>query len=468
MRPGTIDKLLNDWFGYQAEIKDGGLVVPANDPALRTGPPDVLELRGTIDLRETSPEEAGRQLAAAVPDEFSLHTKEADAHLPREVRIAGGVGLLSELTLLLTKIAIAEPQELAGILSNELIPFLITRFSVTHVTPVVCNSGQQQSYFSFAKIAALTERFGADEAQRRVQNQQALAGFEMSAGFELLYGTEALTRMMPMAYTLPVQRWGCIWHFCGQHGLVFPETAVRSVFGTFPQPITPRSTRASMFAQPPVLQGDDIWRLLRQSVIGINSLMRYLNDPRTFADDNGNVDWMAQLRAYGAVYMLLADLASTNYTMQSYDKATAAFGFLDKLANTKAHMGCPNSDETKIFNSLLSLAQGKELKGLFQQHIATIHPTLGQELIKTTGRVYAGLHRSLARQAEIGDKNEPSRLERLRALRNLTHGPFLRGGRFDKLFLGSEGVVPAEIGTVPWLLMLGLLTDPETFLRAKP
>ena len=131
-------------------------------------------------------------------------------------------------------------------------------------------------------------------------------------------------------------------------------------------------------------------------------------------------------------------------------------------------MGCPESNEPKIFNSLLSLAQGKELKALFQQHVAAVHPTLGQALIKTTGRVYAGLHRNLGRQCDLDERRESPRLERLRALRNLTHGPFLRGGRFDKLFLGSEGVVPAEIGTVPWLLMLGLLTDPETFLRANP
>lgn len=468
IRPGIIEKLLNDLFGYKAVIKGGDLVVPANDPALRAGPPDVLEMKAQIDLRETSLEEVGRQLAATVPNEFAPYTEEADAALPSKVRIAGGVGLLSELTLVLTKIAIADPQALPGILSDELIPLLIDKFSVTHVTPVVINGNQQQSFFTWAKIAALGERFGAKEVERRIQGQQALAGFEMSAGFELLYGTEALTRMIPMAYTLPVQRWGCIWHFQKQHALIFPETGVRSVFGTFPHPITPRSDRVSMFAQPPVLNGDDIWRLLRQSVIGINSLMRYLNDPRTFADDNGNVDWMEQLRAFGAVHMLLADLASTNYTMQSYDKATAAFGFLDKLANMKAHMGCPEKGEPRIFDALLSLAQGKELKRLFKQHIATIHPSLGLELIDTTGRVYAGLHRALARQAELGERRELSRLERLRALRNLTHGPFLRGGRFDKLFLGGGGVVPAEIGTVPWLLMIGLLADPETFLGFKP
>ena len=57
---------------------------------------------------------------------------------------------------------------------------------------------------------------------------------------------------------------------------------------------------------------------------------------------------------------------------------------------------------------------------------------------------------------------------RLRSLRNLRHGTFLRRNQFEELFFDSEGAIPDTISTLPLLLVLGLLSAPKEFLDLRP
>ena len=81
---------------------------------------------------------------------------------------------------------------------------------------------------------------------------------------------------------------------------------------------------------------------------------------------------------------------------------------------------------------------------------------------------YANLHDHL--KIEMGDEgnSEGSRLTRLRADRNLRHGPFLRESRFEKHFVQSRGIVPLDVVAISFLLVLGLVLSPEKFMFSDP
>ncbi|MGH6661957.1 MAG: hypothetical protein ACREB6_10490, partial [Rhodospirillales bacterium] len=91
-RERSFEAFLYEWFGYEAVADGRDVIVPSNDPRLRTGPPDILELGPQIDLGKTNAQEAAKLLAAAVPDEFAEHVPSADAALPKNINIAGGAG----------------------------------------------------------------------------------------------------------------------------------------------------------------------------------------------------------------------------------------------------------------------------------------------------------------------------------------------------------------------------------------
>ena len=88
--------------------------------------------------------------------------------------------------------------------------------------------------------------------------------------------------------------------------------------------------------------------------------------------------------------------------------------------------------------------------------------------MRLVGTTYWSIHRHLKPQSRSPGLSEKARLSFLRDLRNLNHGTFLRGTRFDSLFLEAEGTVPLDLATLPFLLTLGLILDPPAFLSFRP
>ncbi len=466
--PGSADTLLADWFGYKAVPEGDGLVVPDSDRALRAGPADIIEILPRISLLETPHSEVARKLAAAVPDDFDEYFKSAGSELPEDIKIPGGFGNASELYKVTTEVAISTKEHLPEVIDKSLIPFLVDKFNVTHVTPIFIKAIQQQQYFSLAKMALLHNRVSPEEAGELVNRDRVLGGIEMSGALDILNFVDALTRLAPVLFSIPIQRHGCVWHFTANAGKVLPVIGCRGMFQDFVTMLSPRYTKTNMFAHMSPLGEDSIWRLIRQTVFGVNRLMKYLNDPRTFVDGEGNVDWLKQIKAFGAIHLMFADLLSMNCSIEPHQKITVGFGFLDKLANMKNAFSAVERKEPDLFCELLSLDQGKELNRLYQEHIGNVHPDLASEMIDTADRSYKGFHEHLGDEDCTGRNTEAARLQRIRAFRNLSHGTFLRGDKFDHLFLQSEGTVPEEIAAIPFLLMHGLIASPKAFLEYAP
>ena len=467
---GTVDKLLREWFGYSPEIRDGEWYIPGSDPALRSGPPDVLNHGPRLVLDPSNFASVAEKLAASVPSDFDEHVESAMRTIPWGVKLPGEFGLLSEIHLVTTKIAVSTKGKLARCLADELLPLFHDKLKLRYVVPVSLNSSVQQGYFSFAKLAALAEQDPNRDFKRVVEDLKPMAGLEMPAGYDVLLFVDALTRLVPVLFTWPVRRHGCTWHFYGDGFATLPHLATHGLFQDFIAGINPRTADARLHNLHELgnFREDNIWRLIRQAVIGVNRLMAFLNDHRTFRHETGAVDFTRQLKCYGAVRMAFADLLALNFSMEPHSQITFAYGFLDKLANLKKDIGGFASGEGTIATNFASLKQGKELKRLYRIKVGQIHPDLARVFLPVIGRCYWGLHRHLGREVGISGKSESKRLTRFRAYRNLNHGLFLDSSSFDEMFLDAQGTVPPQLGALPYLLALGFVSDPHGFLKFDP
>jgi hypothetical protein len=466
----AVEGLVRKLFGYSAVLRGGEWYVPENDPALRAGPKGILKMHGRLVLEPANFSEIASKLAKAVPpdfDEFHSHSLQA---IPNQVHIAGNLGIISELTHVLTEITIASNDQLPAIIQNKLLPLLFEKLGYRYVVPVSVFSSIQQGYFSFAKQGCLVERFGVEKAKQLTFEQQAFAGIEMSGALEVLNFVDAMTRSVPAAFTLPVRRYGCAWHFYGDG---VPRYSIEHVSGLFQTPLSSSSPRYTDLGMPSLsglhnMKEQNIWRLLKLVVDGVNRLFSCLNDHKNFADSTGRIDYLAQLRGYAGVYLAFADLMQVNCWPDTHCRIAFSYSLLDKLANLKKHLGSHQDSEGDIAKQFASLGQGKELKRLIQTDIAPLYPDLAKPLLRMVGTCYWNLHRHLGKGVSPNGFDEVKRLSLFRGFRNLHHGSYLQNDKFEKLFLTSKGSVPPALATLPYILILGLLTNPSSFFSFKP
>jgi hypothetical protein len=118
---------------------------------------------------------------------------------------------------------------------------------------------------------------------------------------------------------------------------------------------------------------------------------------------------------------------------------------------------------------LASLSQRDQLKELIGSGAARFgYRDLSRSLTDMVDVCYERLHEQLGKQSDNDEASEASRLERIWLQRNVRHGAFLRQKAFERLFLASNGTIASTIGTLPFLLVLGLTSDPARFLSFSP
>ena len=467
--PGTLDTLLQDWFGYRATIRDDAWTVSENDPSLRRGPDNALEIHHQIEIREDNLRDVAERMMAAVPAEFDDYVQNFAQNLPGEIHVPGGLGGLSEIHAITTEIAIASVPQATECITTQLLPFIRAHFPIRYVVPVSVRAASTQQYLSFAKIATLAQHEGADDLEALVQQAKAFSGIELSS-LDILNFVEPVTRLAPVAFTFPVNRHGCAWHFHGDAPLRTDYLSCSSFFEEFLRSISPRASGSTALAlsRLPGMDHNNIWGVLATAVEGINRLFRFLNDHRNYAADDGSIDFLRQLQSYGAIHMLFADLQALNRTLDDHTRLSFAFSAIDKLANLRKHLGGFPHPEPRIAENLASLRQGKELKSVFDRVIGAKRPDLLASMMPLVGQCYGRLHRHLGRECGSGARDEATRLRRLRFSRNLSHGTFLHGDAFQTLFMRTSGTVPKEILTLAFVLTWGLLLDPPRFLHFPP
>ena len=193
--------------------------------------------------------------------------------------------------------------------------------------------------------------------------------------------------------------------------------------------------------------------------------MSYLNDFRNFTNDRNEVDWLKQLQTYGNIHMFFADLIAISHTTDPHSQFVMSFGLLDKIANLKKHVGMLSESEPDIFNMMMSVEQGEEIKRLVNIDISPFDNGLASAIEKLIGTCYRDLHKDLSEQMMPNACEEGKRRNRMRAFRNLHHGTFLRRLQFEELFLSGRATIPNSLVTLPFVLSIGLISDPVMFFK---
>jgi hypothetical protein len=93
---------------------------------------------------------------------------------------------------------------------------------------------------------------------------------------------------------------------------------------------------------------------------------------------------------------------------------------------------------------------------------------LDKSFVDVINGCYEGIHSQLKRQCREESCGERERLDRIWMQRNVRHGTFLKGVNFSISFFETDGTIAATIGTLPFLLLFGLISDPKEFLSFRP
>src|SRR5690606_33530020 len=142
---------------------------------------------------------------------------------------------------------------------------------------------------------------------------------------------------------------------------------------------------------------------------------------------------------------------------------------MDKLANLRWKLGGVQARESRLMIGLASLSQRDHLKALSREAAAALgYDELSNALGEAIDRCYDVLHEQLRTQCHGGEPTEATLLEKIWLQRNVRHGAFLRKRAFERLFLAADGTVASTIGSLPLLLVLGLISDPARFLSFNP
>lgn len=459
--------LLYEMAGYRA-VRDGkDWVVPASDPALVRGPRDCIKLHGQVTLSKNDYAGAAKHLASVVPDTFDKYyyrdTKKIQFTANEHSKTVKLYSHLLDLTF-------AKPDAVEGVLREKILPFMVEEMDAILVTPVTVDATYQQAQYSLGKFALLLGKFDLNTARKLTLDKEVLSGILPNQLAPLTY-VNALTTHAPWAMTLPVDRADCVWHFQTDGMWEFPFVHRVCLYQQFISELSPGAENPDMYG----LSGLDhmseqiISQFLQLSVNGVNRLMRYLNDPRNFIDPNiGATDFGKQLQAHSAVHLLFADLTAMNFSENSHHRISFAMSALDKITNLKRYLGEIGGPDQPIFRSLATSAQENFLTNCFEKQTITCGRELGTALIKMVRETYRLIHKHYLDDMGSTSPTENERTERLWHQRNLRHGPFLTGGKYSKLFDQSKGTVPDDVVTLPLLLTLGLVLDPQEFLRFNP
>lgn len=460
-----LNPYLQNQFGIVGEIEGSDLVLDDTslDRMLRR---DALSLHPQLRLEEGAEELIAAQMEQQIPSDFD----EFRLDPPSKIPVASGYGRLTAIDRARSILAVAGRSDVSKVLAEEILPLMRKDFGARFVTGVSLDAANQQSLIALSKIMLLATSYDLGDTRKRL-DRQVLAGI-LPFSLAIQSFLDAMTRFSPILLTLPISKLGMTWHFqgSGMHQLLSaPANGIISEFMATISPLS-RSSHQFVFHGIHGMSEQNIYRFLKYCVVGINRLMRFMHDPRSFLRPDGRVDLMRKVQAYSAVHLLFADVAAINFSTTAHNRISYAMSALDKIANLRVELGhIPNYDEVTAMVDLASLSQAAELKRMLGRCLcAQNYEDLAAILSTVIDCCYQEIHNHLQQQIGTDDAPESERLARVRAQRNLRHGTFLRNQQFETIFMNSDGTVPDTFGSLPLLLLLGFVSDPSAFLTFRP
>jgi hypothetical protein len=459
-------KFIEEQFGISPSVSGADLVITDRQSARAFSAVEVLRLHPRFELAEGNEWDQASILYSQIPEDL----KQYQMPPPKEVKISRDFGFISIIEEASTILAVVPEQEVIKCLAEKVLPAIMQCYRAKYVTGVSVDTDYQQACISFSKIALLAQEHDHRNVAALLDERKPLSAV-LPSSLDVLSYVECLTRLSPIMFTLPFRRMGCAWHFQCEAMYRFGSDPVNGVAQQFLTDFSPLSD-AAHFLGLEGLRGMDaraVFKLLRFTVAGINRLMSYLNDPRNFTLIDHSVDFLTEVQAYVAVHLLFADLNAVNYSTYAHNRITYAMSFMDKLANLRSKLGRVEENESTLMTGLASVSQRDHLKELIGSATSTFgYQDLSKSLNEMIDVCYDRLHQQLRKQSRDDEGTEASRLERIWLQRNVRHGAFLRRNAFERLFLASDGTIASTIGTLPFLLVLGLISDQARFLSFSP
>jgi hypothetical protein len=458
---------IENHFGISPVISGHNLLI-SDHQAARAFTAEVLCTHPRVKLAKGCERDLASTLYSQIPDAF----KQYQPPPPKALNLSRDYGFISRIEEAYTWLTIVRDSDVINCLEEKVIPAMMDCYRAQYVTGVSINAEYQQACISFSKMALLAQegQLGTDDVELFLTERKPFSAI-LPNSIDVLSYLECLTRLSPMMLTLPLHRQGCAWHFQCEAMYYIGSNPVNGVAQQFMTDFSPLSD-AAHFLGLEGLQGMNekrVFQLLRFAVAGVNRLMAYLNDFRNFRSQDNSANLLTKVQAYAAVQLIFADLNAINYSTFAHNRISYAMSIMDKLANLRCKLGRVHENESRLMTGLASLSQRDQLKRLFRSAAMKFDYGELSGLFDTViDRCYGCLHEQLQKQCHDAHGSEASRLERIWLQRNVRHGVFLRKNTFERLFLTADGTVASTIGTLPLLLVFGLISDPAGFLSFRP
>lgn len=463
VRPEWVER----WTGMRIVASGREWIVPDDDPQLLAGPRPTLVAGPEYKLEARLYDEIADRVATDFLDD-ELESRHSPPNRP--IGVKGGYGLRGDLERAQLEYFFASRARLRKVGVKQLLAYMRETFPVSHVLPVRLASGYQQAILSLAKIPLLISRLGIDQTRKALDKSRGESGpwdSILPKATDVSAYLDGLVFANPLALALPIHRTGSALYFAGTHIQILPRLATENLIG-----------QLSMQSAPVVDDQENAFNkltaffhhipprpYLAASVAAINSIMRTLNDPRTFAA-NGLFDGEAMLRTQCLVRLMFSDLLAANETGSRYSRDRLAFGFVDKVANLIYGFDRARS-ETDSFRLLFRRQTGADFAAAIRRFFGANNRRLGRDMERFVNRVYEDIHAHLSLQLGISSSDEAQLLDRVWALRGTNHGAFLKGSKFEDLFHKAGTTVPTGVQFVPLIVTWAMASDFNLVARLR-
>jgi hypothetical protein len=454
-----FDKLVKDFFGWSACKHNSDWVVPKS--CIHKNPPcqKPLSVSTEIDLRQKSYGTIAKEITEKLPNQYDR----ARVQKPSSATITGDLGLISRLRSASLHFLLDDLHVLKPSLEKEIIPLLYNNFNVNRAVIIKADADQLQGTISFFKIALLLDKFGINEAQQ-LSNTGVLRDV-MGSPIDVVSFPSAFTFFGSWGLTLPLYRPGAAVHFYGDDAIQIPFEFLTGGISNFAPSLNPLTEEGILDIAAPLKEvrcGEYLWNYIKEITTHVNSLYKYISDPRNFSDQYGNAQLLKQIQAYSGIMLLFSDLQGASSSRGNHQKVMLAHAALDKIANLRYELGGNVGKEAVFARELPSFDQYRWILRNIDSHqyLCSTH----KEILKHFADSIVRVHRDMRPYG----RRETDRLKRLREFRNLLHGTFLKRDQFSNLFLENNGKIPDDFVDLPFLLALGLLLSPKEFLEFCP
>jgi hypothetical protein len=346
--PG-FETLLREAWGYSAARDGNDYVVLAGDPAFKMPSKSVLRLHGPLSLMGSNVHKLAGKLFSWIPTELNAYFAEHAKWITIDYNENS---VLNRAYACRARLAGYPQDQVRAVIRDELLP-LMRDMGATKVYGVTIDVSYQQSIYTSVKFGFLLEDYDLPTVEKLISEQRALAGIA-PYGLNPLWYLDALTRLAPIAATLPIERGNCAWHFVAPSSFVFKHSVLcEGLFQQFMGSISPLSEKDLLLPADSMrkVMTSDPDSFLKVTLTAVNNIMSFANDLRNFVIEPGNkVDFAKQIQTFGAIDLLFSDIISLNHSTSGYHRINCSINVLDKLANFLKCFGTTDK-ESAIFKT---------------------------------------------------------------------------------------------------------------------